>query len=89
MYEFWDNLKKECTRQGVYINEIAEKSNVNYGTIKNSISRNSNPSIEIAYKLANSLGVSIEYLLTGKTNANKRVEELESKLKRIEDILKE
>lgn len=63
---FREFLKDEMDYQGLTTRELAEKSGVSKRTIDHYLMSNpQEPSVTNAYKIAQALGVSIEYLLTG------------------------
>ena len=64
---FKENLKSELAFSGMLVKELAAKSGVNKYSLDNYLNaRGQIPSIEVGYKIANALGVSVEYLITGK-----------------------
>jgi len=64
---FKENLKSELVYSGMLVKELALKSGVNKYSLDNYLnSRGQLPSIEAGYKIAQALGVSVEYLVTGK-----------------------
>jgi transcriptional regulator with XRE-family HTH domain len=66
---FKENLKAELTYQGILVKELAALSGVNKFSIDNYVnSRSQLPSVESAVKIANALGVSVEYLVTGENS---------------------
>ena len=62
---FWDNVKREMDYQGILVKELCSRTGLNFHSVCNGISRHSSPSVEVAYKVATALNVSVEYLLTG------------------------
>ena len=70
---FKENLKEEISYQGILVKELAVKAGLQPSSISNYIRENSSvPSADIAVKIAGALGVSVEYLVTGKdSNASK------------------
>ena len=63
---FKENLKSELVYSGMLVKELAQKSGVNKYSLDNYLnSRGQLPSIEAGYKIAQALGVSVEYLVTG------------------------
>lgn len=63
---FRENLKEELKYQGIYVKELADKSGVPKGTIDHYLAEKSTaPTAESAVKIAKTLGVSVEYLVTG------------------------
>ncbi len=64
-YSFWKNVDQSLGK--VSLTELAEKSEINYKTLKNQRSDNRIPKAEDIYAMAQTLKVSMEYLLTGET----------------------
>jgi transcriptional regulator with XRE-family HTH domain len=63
---FKENLKTELVYTGMLVKELAAKTGINKYTIDNYLStHNCTPSAEAAVKIAQVLGVSVEYLVTG------------------------
>ena len=81
--DFNTRLKEEIEFADIRYKELAEKSGVperalyNYVATKNP----SMPPADVAVKIANALGVSVEYLVTGKTKENN---ELSSDIRRLQ-----
>lgn len=76
---FRDRLRAEIEYKGMSIKEIALETGINNNTILSYIdARGYLPNVETAVKLANVLGVSVEYLATGKYSSikDKDTEEL-------------
>jgi transcriptional regulator with XRE-family HTH domain len=72
---FKDNLKAELEYSGMLIKELAVRSGVNRRTIDNYLSTHKClPSAESAVKIAQTLGVSVEYLVTGQESKGKQSE---------------
>ena len=66
---FKENLKSELSFSGMLVKELAVKSGVNKYSLDNYLNaRGQTPSIEVGYRIANALGVSVEYLITGEEN---------------------
>lgn len=62
-YSFWqrvDQLRGDRT-----LKEIAEKFGLNYATIKDMRTKDRYPKLDVLVSLADSLGVSLDYLITG------------------------
>jgi len=64
---FKENLKSELAYSGMLVKELAAKSGVNKYSINNYLNaRGQIPSVEAGLKIAQALGVSVEYLVNGK-----------------------
>ena len=60
-------MKSEIIYSGILVKELASKSGVNKHSIDNYLNKRGQlPSVEAAVKIARVLGVSVEYLVTGK-----------------------
>ena len=66
-YSFWCHVD-ECLR-GEKLTDLAKDSGLSYNTVRNQRSQNVLPNGFDILSLANALGVSVEYLLTGKEPA--------------------
>lgn len=63
---FKENLRSELDYQDMIVKELSEKTGINKRTLDNYLTgHNSTPSAEIAVRIAQVLGVSVEYLVTG------------------------
>jgi transcriptional regulator with XRE-family HTH domain len=66
---FKENLKSELAYQDILVKELAAVSKISKHTLDNYLSvRGYMPSADVAVKIANALGVSVEYLVTGEEN---------------------
>jgi transcriptional regulator with XRE-family HTH domain len=63
---FWKTVKKEVDRQNTSFEYLYRKTGIPKGTFSSWKSRDIIPRADEAYKIAGALGVSIEYLLTGR-----------------------
>ena len=64
---FKENLKSELAFQDMLVKELSEKTGVSRRTLDNYLRENpATPTAENAVKIAQALGVSVEYLVTGK-----------------------
>ena len=63
---FKENLKSELLFQNLLVKELAVKTGISKRTLDNYLrDKNSEPTAENAVKIAQTLGVSTEYLVTG------------------------
>ncbi len=66
MSSFKERLKEELSYKGFIVKEFSAKTGINKRTLESYLdSREVIPSADIAVKIANVLGVSVEYLVTG------------------------
>jgi transcriptional regulator with XRE-family HTH domain len=67
MMGFRENLKTELSYQDIKVKELAAKTGISKHTLDNYLNvREYMPSADAAVKIAGALGVSVEYLVTGK-----------------------
>jgi transcriptional regulator with XRE-family HTH domain len=70
---FRENLKAELTYSGMLVKELAAKTGLKKHTIDNYLSvRGRMPAADVAVRIANALGVSVEYLVTGSETSGNR-----------------
>jgi transcriptional regulator with XRE-family HTH domain len=66
---FKENLKAELSYSGMLVKELSARSGIKKHTIDNYLNtHNAMPSAEAAVAIARTLGVSVEYLVTGQDN---------------------
>ena len=66
---FRDNLKLELKYQDIQMKELARMTGISKNTLENYITgHNSIPKADSAVKIAQALGVTVEYLVTEETN---------------------
>ena len=64
---FKENLKSELLYKGMMVKELSAKTGIKRHTLNNYLNtHNAIPNAETAVKIAQALGVSVEYLVTGK-----------------------
>jgi transcriptional regulator with XRE-family HTH domain len=69
---FKENLKSELNYKGMLVKELAVLSGIKKHTMDNYLNtHNAIPSAEAAVSIAKALGVSVEYLVTGKENGRR------------------
>jgi transcriptional regulator with XRE-family HTH domain len=72
--DFKKNLRAELDYLDLTVKELSAKTGIAKGTLDCYFgARASMPPADIAVKIANALGVSVEYLITGKEAKNKNV----------------
>jgi len=68
---FKENLKSELLYKGMMVKELSAITNIKRHTLDNYLNtHNSIPNAETAVKIAKALGVTVEYLVTGKEFLN-------------------
>ena len=75
-YYFWKQV--DLQRGKTLLSEIASALCLNYQSIRDQRTNNRLPKLEDAYSIASYLGVSIEYILTGKDDSRKLTAEAEA-----------
>lgn len=71
--EFKANLRDQLSYLGMTVQELAEKSKISKRTIENYLSkRGSIPPADYACRMADVLGVSVEWLVTGREQRHSR-----------------
>ena len=71
---FRENLKRELAYSGLLVKELAARSGISKRTLDNYLNiRNYMPSADIAVCIALALGVSVEYLVTGKDSRARHI----------------
>ena len=64
---FGENLRNELDYQGLIVKQLSQKTGINIHTLNHYLSgKKSMPPADAAVKIAAALGVSVEYLVTGK-----------------------
>ncbi len=66
---FWKNVDYVREYRNMTRKELAYKANFSLTSLSTGIKRNSIPSADVAFRIASTLNVSIEYLLTGKDSS--------------------
>lgn len=87
-----ERLKKLIEKKGITRKELEEKTGIKKTAIHNYLVENKLPGTEAIYKLAQILGVSINYLLTGETTElnekeKKLLEDYRNSPKNIQEIV--
>ena len=78
---FKENLKEELKFQDIKVKELAFSTKINKRTLDNYLRENeSQPTVENAVKIAQALGTTVEYLVTGKKQAENESEKSSEKI---------
>lgn len=81
---FKENLKAELEYQGIQLKELELKTGISKNTIGNYLTgHNSVPAADNAVKIAQALGVSVEYLVTGTDLKNTKISSCPIKYRKI------
>jgi transcriptional regulator with XRE-family HTH domain len=85
---FRDNLRETIDFVGMEQKELAAKAGLSLKTIENYVKKDSSiPSADKAVLIAQALGVTVEYLVTGRENTKNKIPSVQNKNKEIIDIL--
>ena len=68
---FWDMVAHEVEKQNTSFEWLYQKTKVTKGTFSSWKTRNMFPRVDAAFRIAEALGVSVEYLLTGREQIKK------------------
>jgi transcriptional regulator with XRE-family HTH domain len=70
---FWQRVRNEVDSQNTSFEWLYQKSKIAKGTFSSWRNRNSYPRADAAFRIAQALGVSLEYLMTGLDKAPEKV----------------
>jgi transcriptional regulator with XRE-family HTH domain len=73
---FWENVKKEIKTQNTTQEWIAKRAGISFNTFQGWISKSIYPRVNEAIRIAVSLNTSVEYLVNGAVQGNKKTVEL-------------
>ena len=71
-YIFWENVKKEIKAQNTTQEWVAMNSGISFNTFQGWISKGIYPRVNEAIRIAVSLNTSVEYLVSGSVQNNKK-----------------
>lgn len=71
---FWERVDEELKYRGMERKELGTKAGFPESYISKGITRKSCPQADLAVKIADVLGVSVEYLVNGTSSKNKNAE---------------
>ena len=82
---FWDNVKEKLKTNNLSLKNLSDTTELNYRTLQNQIGRNIIPDAITSVKIAQSLGTTVEFLVTGEENnsAEQKLKELKAKLREL------
>jgi hypothetical protein len=69
---FWENVKKEIKYQNTTHEWVAKNSGISFNTFQGWISKGIYPRVNEAIRIAVSLNTSVEYLVSGAVQNNKK-----------------
>lgn len=64
--DYWDRVKAACKEKKLTQAALCEKAGIGFPTLKSQIAHTVAPSVFDSQKIASVLGVTVEYLTTGK-----------------------
>ena len=62
---FWSSVRQLLSERKILQRDFAEQIGYNVSTLKNQMTRNISPDVDTAVKIAQALGTSVEFLVTG------------------------
>jgi transcriptional regulator with XRE-family HTH domain len=85
---FWENVKKEIKQQNTTQEWVAKKAGISFNTLQGWIAKGIYPRVNDAVRIAVSLNTSVEYLVSGTIQDNKKpIEIMRERLPRIYEHL--
>jgi transcriptional regulator with XRE-family HTH domain len=85
---FWDEVNKAIKVQRVKQEWLAEKTGINYKTLKGWITKQVLPRVDDGVKIAKELGVTVEYLVEGtNSGVSKEIDNFYMKYKKFSIVL--
>lgn len=90
MTKFAENLLNLMEQKNLKKSDLSRESGVSYTTLDSWLKReDSLPKIDVCYKVAKYLGVTMEYLITGESEETKALDPLIAKLQKLTPEQKE
>jgi len=87
---YWDQVKRLAKKKGITQVSLAKACNVPISTFKGWINKNYFPTVIDGYIIAVELGVTVEYLVTGKERPGKReINNIRRMLQRVDKKLED
>jgi len=85
---FKENLREAIDFCGIEQKELANKANISLRNIENYLRENASvPSADKAVRIAQALGVTVEYLVTGENPTTKKFAGIESEIRQLINAL--
>ena len=96
-YVFWENVKREIKSQNTTQEWVAKNSGISFNTFHGWMSKGKFPRLNEAVRIAVSLNVSVEYLVTGAVQNSKKpidiicqhIPQIEEHLEAVKEAVKE
>ncbi len=73
---FWNNVNALIKTRKMTQDNLCSQTGISLNTLRGWVSKNILPRADEAVAIAQSLGTTVEYLVTGKTGSNEKVREL-------------
>ncbi|AEF82426.1 helix-turn-helix domain-containing protein [Leadbettera azotonutricia] len=83
---FWQRVKQLIKKKKATQAEVARVCGFSLRTFQGWIAKDVSPTVTEAYRLAKVLGVTVEYLMSGK---DRRIKDIESRIKSAESLLEQ
>ena len=77
---FWENVENVREYKGLTRKELSYLADFSLNSISTGIARGSLPAVDVACRIANVLGVSVEFLVTGSNQSNPEVKSEQQKI---------
>jgi transcriptional regulator with XRE-family HTH domain len=73
---FWENVKREIKNQNTTQEWVAKRAGISFNTLQGWISKGIYPRVNEAVRIAVSLNISVEYLVSGAVRDNREAIEI-------------
>ena len=88
MMGFKENLKSELRYSGMLVKELADKTGIPKDTLGQYLSvKRKMPALDKGVKIAQALGVTAEYLITGEDNTKKAIQKISNTSRHITQLV--
>lgn len=87
--DFLENVNLELKKRKLTQNDLCKATGISINTYRGWVSKNVTPPVNLAYKIATYLSVSLDYLASGELTDTEYKEKYEDLRRRLEKTLKE